>query len=511
MALKADGSIWAWGRNTEGQLGDGTRSDRNTPIRIGMDYNWISVCGGYLYSAALKADGSLWEWGSNDYGQLGDGTTTQRVAPTRVGMDNNWTVVSLQKTGSVEYAHTVAVKADGSLWAWGNNRYGQIGDGTTTQRNVPTRVGLANDWGSHSKVYKDFNKYFTITVKPAVETFLVTFLDWNGNVLKEQMVENGSAATAPDAPERTGYTFTGWDEDFSVITDNLTVTALYDIDTDSVKLIKFTRLVRVNTSTMTYSEIQDDILGSAPDFTLTAVGGTNINANGLPNRNAAEVKIDGVNGQKLYIAAVNTLGIESYRVPLKETAPGSGIYAPTSLLNYSFPASLIAPTPPVYIIRIYAEDTVIGTLTVTVVNTPPVVTPTVVEFTRLVRVNTSTMTYSEIQGDIRGSAPDFTLTTVGGANINANGLPNRNSVEVKINGLSGQTVYITNVNNQGVESPTRITMKETAPGSGIYAPTSLVSYSFNASLLFQPTYKLNIYVDGITAPIGSLTVTVVNQ
>ena len=266
--------------------------------------------------------------------------------------------------------------------------------------------------------------------------------------------------------------------------------------------VEFTRLVRLYTSTMTYSEIQNGICGSTPDFTLTTAGGTNINANGLPNRNAVESKINGVNGQSLFITAVNTIGTESVRIPLREKATEPGIFEPTSLLNYSFNASLM--TTPVYKILVYAEDTVIGSLTVTVVNSP-----TVVKFLRLVRAYTTTnpFTYAEIQNDILGAAPNFTITTVGGTTINANGMTNRNSVEVKVDGLSGQTVYIVPVNNQGTEGA-KIQMKETVPGSSIYAPTSLVSYSWNSSLMFIPTYKLLIYVDGIVNPVGSLNATV---
>ena len=138
----------------------------------------------------------------------------------------------------------------------------------------------------------------------------------------------------------------------------------------------------------------------------------------------------------------------------------------------------------------------------------PYVAPSVVEFVRLVRADLSTTppTYTEIQNDIIGSASNFTLTTVGTTIINANQLSNRNAVEVMIDGLTGQTVYIAPVNNQGVEGA-KVQMREILSGSGIYAPVPLVSYSWNASALFIPTYALRFYTDNTL--IGTLNVTVV--
>lgn len=130
LGLKSDGSLWAWGNNNRGQLGDGTTVSRSLPVRIGEGY--MAIAAGYEFSAALKADGSLWTWGWNFSGQLGDNTVLERATPVKIG--NGFTSVS---TG---IDHSIAIKSDGTLWVWGANSSGQLGDGTTETRYVPVRI-----------------------------------------------------------------------------------------------------------------------------------------------------------------------------------------------------------------------------------------------------------------------------------------------------------------------------------------------------------------------------------
>lgn len=134
FAIDTDRDLWAWGWNNVGQLGDGTTIDRDTPVEVGLD-DVTAVAGGYWHTLAVKSDGTVWAWGDNDHGQLGNGTTTDSAVPVQVpGLTN---VVSV---AAGEW-HSVAVRADGTVWAWGANDVGQAGDGTSgNNRLSPVQV-----------------------------------------------------------------------------------------------------------------------------------------------------------------------------------------------------------------------------------------------------------------------------------------------------------------------------------------------------------------------------------
>ncbi|MCX8672706.1 InlB B-repeat-containing protein [Bifidobacterium sp. B4079] len=138
-AIGSDGNLYTWGRNDSGQLGDGTTTDRNKPAKIN-GFTWKQISLNNNFSAGISSDGSLYTWGGNSTGQLGDGTTTNRNTPTLVSKPKGTSEGFTWKQISLGGAHSAAIGSDGQLYTWGGNSNGQLGDGTTTNRNTPTLI-----------------------------------------------------------------------------------------------------------------------------------------------------------------------------------------------------------------------------------------------------------------------------------------------------------------------------------------------------------------------------------
>ncbi|MCA1654897.1 MAG: hypothetical protein LC635_00165 [Pseudonocardiaceae bacterium] len=143
LVVRADGTLVTWGFNDRGQLGDGTTIDRNSPVRAAVT-GVRSVAAAYHHTTVLLTDGTVRAFGMNDRGQLGDGTTKDSTAVVTVrGLDN---VVALAATGGGgdedpgEAGHNLALRADGTVWAWGSNDHGELGLGHTAAQLVPVRV-----------------------------------------------------------------------------------------------------------------------------------------------------------------------------------------------------------------------------------------------------------------------------------------------------------------------------------------------------------------------------------
>jgi alpha-tubulin suppressor-like RCC1 family protein len=149
LAVKSDGTVWAWGRNTVGQLGDGSSTASNLPIQVkdpagsGTLSGITAVAAGDYHSVVRKSDGTVWAWGENYSGKLGDNTATSRTLPVQVtgpGGAGTLTNVSAISAGC---NHTVALKNDGTVWAWGYNSRGELGNNTTTPSPFPVQVVTA--------------------------------------------------------------------------------------------------------------------------------------------------------------------------------------------------------------------------------------------------------------------------------------------------------------------------------------------------------------------------------
>jgi alpha-tubulin suppressor-like RCC1 family protein len=140
LAVKSNGSLWAWGWNEFGQLGISNYENQSKPTQIGIDTNWQQIGQLSYHSIAIKKDGTLWAWGWNSSGQLGLGNTVTYNTPQQIGTDSNWSYATCASTFSV------AIKKDGTLWAWGDNRYGNLGLGNKNNYNTPQQIGTDTNW-----------------------------------------------------------------------------------------------------------------------------------------------------------------------------------------------------------------------------------------------------------------------------------------------------------------------------------------------------------------------------
>ncbi len=183
--MKSDGTVWAWGDNAFGNLGNGTTTNSSVPVQVEGLANVKFIAGGRDHSLAIETNGTVWAWGWNEYGQVGDGTKTNRArarpraggSPARVqvaagaepqpraALERDRVGVGPEQLRSARRRHGVgrlvpvkvpgianainvgagrlhslAIEKDRSVWAWGDNDFGQLGDGTTAERLKPVRV-----------------------------------------------------------------------------------------------------------------------------------------------------------------------------------------------------------------------------------------------------------------------------------------------------------------------------------------------------------------------------------
>jgi alpha-tubulin suppressor-like RCC1 family protein len=135
LALKANGTVMAWGLNDQGQLGS-SGANSATPMQVSGLNQVIQIAAGASHNLALKSDGTVWAWGANGFGQLGNGTTTGSSLPVQVSNLNNVVMIA----SSSDSSFSVAAKSDHTVWAWGKNNNGELGDNTTISRSVPVQT-----------------------------------------------------------------------------------------------------------------------------------------------------------------------------------------------------------------------------------------------------------------------------------------------------------------------------------------------------------------------------------
>jgi len=151
LGIRQGGTAWAWGCNAQGRLGDNTTVNKSSPVSVvGGFTDWCQVSAGQSHSLGVRQEGTIWAWGYNGEGRLGNNTVTVRSSPVSVvGGFTNWCQVSAGGRQSL------GLRQDGTAWAWGSNTWGQIGDNTTTNRSSPvTVVGGFTDWSQVSSGYR---------------------------------------------------------------------------------------------------------------------------------------------------------------------------------------------------------------------------------------------------------------------------------------------------------------------------------------------------------------------
>lgn len=348
FALCSDGTLVGWGENNYGQLGDGTTTDRSTPVVVATGgalagKTIVSVAAGAFHSLALGSDGTLAAWGWNALGQLGDGTTTDRPTPVAVttsGVLSGKTIVSL-KAG---YAFNLALCSDGTLVSWGDNGSGQLGDDSTTSRTTPVAVSTGGAFAGKSVVAATAGTYYSLALvatppPPALALSAATGVTTTGTTLNGTVNPFGTTATVSFAyglttnygstiaaaqspvggssPAAVSATLTGLAPG---TTYNYRITAVTGSGTFTSTNQTFTTLA---TQTITFPDPGTKVVGDAP-FALGATA-----SSGLPVTYEVVSGPGTLNGDTLTITGAGT-------VVLRASQAGDATYAAASDVERSF-------------------------------------------------------------------------------------------------------------------------------------------------------------------------------
>ena len=141
--IRLDGTLWSWGKNTVGELGENDGINRSSPVQIGTG-SWKQLAAGFGNAFSIDTNNYLWSWGLNSQGQLGLNDTVHRSSPVQVGT-SSWIMVSAGQSGDIGNAYVVsAIRSDGALFTWGNNTYGGLGDNSIVNKSSPVQIGSSS-------------------------------------------------------------------------------------------------------------------------------------------------------------------------------------------------------------------------------------------------------------------------------------------------------------------------------------------------------------------------------
>ncbi|MFJ2043904.1 RCC1 domain-containing protein [Paenibacillus taichungensis] len=244
VAVAADGTIWAWGDNEYGMLGVSGTTSRSYPVHLGATFNQVkAVSTGLEFTVALKSDGTVWSWGRNKLGQLGDGTLQDHSTPMKVkgpGGQGFLDQIVAIKSG---INHTLALRADGTVWSWGDNSDGSLGIGSNINSNIPVQVQFKAESGQFIKIKSiEAGDYHNIAISTDKQLFT-----WGHNF-------NGGLGVG-DTKLRTAPVKVDWQDSIAVSESGYTTSYNYD---DNGRLLRKTISRKDGTASTTYQYTYDN-------------------------------------------------------------------------------------------------------------------------------------------------------------------------------------------------------------------------------------------------------------
>jgi alpha-tubulin suppressor-like RCC1 family protein len=199
--IKTDNTLWCWGRNDEGQLGNGTTNNSSTPVQVSGGGSWKSVSAGLKSNCAIRSDDTMRCWGNNNDGQLGTGNTTQYTSPTALTATGGWNTATW-KSVAMGASNACAIRTDDTIRCWGGNWVGQLGDNTTTAKSAPTALTSTGGWNTATWKAVSSGEHFTCAIRTDD-----TMRCWGQNGDGQLGRNNTTGVLLPSALTATG----GWD------------------------------------------------------------------------------------------------------------------------------------------------------------------------------------------------------------------------------------------------------------------------------------------------------------